>query len=168
MANMVKNTTLLIIFAVVLILLITFRKPINMALSRGLRNNNPGNIRLTFDIKGKKTFWTGEVEGKDKDFKTFNTLEFGYRAMFVTLNSYLKKGVNTIEKIINRYAPAEDNNNVISYINTVTSISGLESNKIISNDVQLKKIIKGMSFVENGVNADEEKILKGYQLYLIT
>jgi hypothetical protein len=163
-----KNTTLLIIIAIVLILLITFRNPINMALSRGLRNNNPGNIRLTYDSKGKKVFWIGEIEGKDKSFKTFKSLEYGYRAMFVTLNSYLKKGVNTIEKIVNRYAPAEDNNEPAAYINTVTRISGLEPNRVISSNEQLQKIIKGMSFVENGVEADEAKILKGYQLYLTT
>lgn len=159
-----KNTTILIIFAILVILLITFRKPIDMALSRGLRNNNPGNIRLTYDSKGNKTLWNGEIEGKDTAFKTFKSMAYGYRGMFVTLNSYLKKGYNTIEKIINRYAPSSENDS-IAYINTVSRKSGIPSNQVINNDDQVVRIITAMSFVENGVAADTEKVLAGYQLF---
>jgi hypothetical protein len=136
-----------------------------MAVSRGYKNNNPGNIRLTYDEQGHKTFWTGEIEGKDKSFKTFKTIEYGYRAMFITLSSYFKKNYNTIELIINRYAPAEDNNNPDSYINTVSKQSGITKDKIIQDDEELKKVIAAMSFVENGVHANIDQINKGYQLF---
>lgn len=135
-----------------------------MAISRGYKNNNPGNIRLTFDSTGKKTLWKGEIEGTDKAFKKFKSMAYGYRAMFITLTSYLSKGVNTIEKIISRYAPSNENDTT-SYINTVSRKSGIESNRVITSDDQLQRLIIAMSFVENGVSADANEVVKGYELF---
>ncbi|MFQ8805872.1 MAG: hypothetical protein ACLR8Y_13240 [Alistipes indistinctus] len=39
---------------------------------RGIRNNNPGNIRKD------KSSWRGEVAGPDKSFKTFGTMAWEY------------------------------------------------------------------------------------------
>lgn len=139
-----------------------------MALSRGYRNNNPGNIRLTYktvNSKKVKDFWQGEIEGADKSFKTFKNMFWGYRAMFITLTSYLKKGFNTIDLIVNRYAPAEDNNHPESYASTVSRQTGIARNKIIQTDEELKKIIAAMSYVENGVAANELQINEGYKLF---
>jgi hypothetical protein len=60
---------------------------------RGIRNNNPLNIRHNADV------FQGETKGEDKSFKTFSTMPYGYRAAFVTLATYLSRGWNTIEKI---------------------------------------------------------------------
>lgn len=138
-----------------------------MALSRGYRNNNPGNIRLTFDAKGNKTFWQGEIEGEDKSFKKFKSMAYGYRAMFVLLNTYMKNGFNTLVKIINRYAPAEDNNHPLSYINTVSNRSGVKPDEVLKQtDIEkLLKVVAGMSFVENGVSANITDVEKGYKLF---
>ena len=52
-------------------------------LSRGLRNLNPGNIRRSsVRYKGEKSHST------DSAFKQFESLEAGYRAMFVLLHTY--------------------------------------------------------------------------------
>ena len=52
-------------------------------MSRGLRNNNPGNIRLD------GVHWKGEKEpSTDNEFKQFETKARGYRAMFQCLNTY--------------------------------------------------------------------------------
>ena len=54
-------------------------------LPRGLRNNNPGNIRINGDL------FQGEVRpSKDKSFKQFETMAYGYRAMFVILRNYIR------------------------------------------------------------------------------
>ena len=46
-----------------------------MSLPRGLRNNNPGNIR------NSSTVWVGEITpSKDKSFKQFKSMAYGYRA----------------------------------------------------------------------------------------
>ena len=56
--------------------------------SRGLRNNNPLNIRKNADN------FKGEIKGKDKSFKTFSSLPYGYRAGFVILGTYLSQGIS--------------------------------------------------------------------------
>lgn len=53
----------------------TFQK----VLPRGLRNNNPGNIRLS------TTKWQGEVKGPDPVFCTFRSMPYGYRALMKVL-----------------------------------------------------------------------------------
>ena len=55
-------------------------------MTRGLRNNNPGNLRISKDK------WQGlrEVQ-EDKDFFQFKTIEYGYRALMRTLQNYRKR-----------------------------------------------------------------------------
>lgn len=70
-------------------------------MTRGLRNNNPGNIR------NSKTVWQGEiVPSTDRSFKQFKTMAYGYRAMIKLLQNYRKlNGCRTISDFINRWAP---------------------------------------------------------------
>ena len=53
-----------------------------MSNARGIRNNNPGNIRKDGSV------WRGEVAGPDKSFKTFETMAWGIRAIYHLLNNY--------------------------------------------------------------------------------
>lgn len=141
--------------------MVIFRKPIKKVLSRGYRNKNPGNIRIT-----SGALWKGEIKGTDKDFKTFKSMGFGYRAILVTLNSYFNKGFNTIEKIISRYAPGSENN-TNAYINTVTNLTGIHKDTVLdfSDKLKIKKIIEAMSYVENGIKANPIEIEEGFKLY---
>ena len=163
-----KNLWLYITGGIILLLVI-FRKPVTKTaiavaskLTRGLRNNNPGNIRLT-----PGSVWVGEVAGNDKAFKTFVDMPHGYRAIFVTLNGYLKKGFNTIEKIISRYAPPSDNNHTDAYIATVEKRTGIPRGLILTaaNREHLKKIVTAISYVENGIAADPVQVNDGFNLY---
>ena len=167
-----KNSTVLLIIGFGLFLILLFRKPLDKgfvmvqkAISRGYRNNNPGNIRLTTK-NGKPEMWQGEIPGTDKSFKTFKSMVWGYRAIFITLRSYLKNGHNTILRIINRYAPATENHTQ-SYINTVVNMTGIPSGKILSFDRpdELLKVVEAISFVENGIKANPDEIKQGYQLF---
>lgn len=73
-------------------------------LPRGMRNRNPGNIRRS------ATKYLGEVApSRDAAFKQFETMAWGYRAMFVLLDSYSRKGYRTIRQMISRYAPPIEN-----------------------------------------------------------
>ena len=78
-------------------------------------NNNPGNIRLD------GVHWKGEKEpSTDKEFKQFETMAWGYRAMFQCLNTYYSKhGLDTIRKMISRWAP-ETENATENYIKAVS------------------------------------------------
>lgn len=73
--------------------------------TRGIRNNNPGNVRLT------ATRWKGQIRpGSDKEFCVFSSMEYGIRALIVTLRTYVvKRKVNTVRKMISRWAPANEN-----------------------------------------------------------
>jgi hypothetical protein len=70
-----------------------------------LNINNPGNIR------NSSTKYIGELTpSKHKSFKTFENIFWGYRAMFKILNTYISSyHLNTIDKMINRYAPPIEN-----------------------------------------------------------
>ena len=95
-------------------------------MTRGLKNNNPGNIVLDGRV------WLGEVvPSSDKRFKQFKTRAYGYRAIFVNLAAYIRNGHNTIEKIITRWAPAFENNTA-SYIAHIAAMAGIPKNRVIS------------------------------------
>ena len=71
---------------------------------RGIRNNNPGNIE-----RGPRK-WQGEIIGDDPRFATFETPEAGIRALAKNLLTYHEKhGLNTVDGIIGRWAPANEN-----------------------------------------------------------
>ena len=71
--------------------------------ARGIRNNNPGNIRLGIN-------WLGRViPGKDLSFVEFKTMPLGVRALYIDLINKHKSGLNTIQKVIYKYAPPSEN-----------------------------------------------------------
>ena len=126
---------------------------------RGLRNNNPLNIRHNSD------HFKGEIKGKDKSFKTFETMPYGYRAAFVTLGTYLSRGWNTIEKIVTKWAPPSESNTT-GYIEKVAKYSGVPRAKELTaaDGADFILIVAAMSAVENGVNADINQIKAGFAL----
>lgn len=131
---------------------------------RGLRNNNPGNIRQNSDN------FLGEIKpSADSAFKQFESIEYGYRAMFVTLNTYQKRyGLSTIRAMISRWAPAKDNNDTEAYIRAVSSESGVPENRHITStnkDVMIP-IVAAMSRVENGVEANITEVQRGWDLFM--
>ena len=88
---------------------------------RGLRNNNPLNIRRT------ATQWQGLAPVQtDPEFCQFQTLEYGWRAAFrlLTRTYYLKYGLDTIRKIVSRWAPSNENNTE-AYITAVSLLTGI-------------------------------------------
>jgi len=128
-------------------------------LPRGLRNNNPLNLRHNNEA------FQGEVKGKDKAFKTFSSLPYGYRAAFITLATYLSRGWNTIEKIITHWAPQSENNTE-KYIVDVEKWSGVPRNKELTaaDGTDYILIVAAMSFVENGRNAAISEVTAGFNL----
>ena len=130
---------------------------------RGLRNNNPGNIRQS------STRYIGEVyPSKDDSFKQFETMAHGYRAVFVLLHTYQRKyGLNTIAGMISRYAPAVEND-TDDYINAVAEWSGVPATSRITatNGDIMVPIVAAMSRVENGVFAHMPDVVKGWDLFI--
>ncbi len=127
---------------------------------RGIRNNNPLNIRRNGDV------FQGEVvPSQDRSFKQFRSMEYGYRAAFVILGSYLNAGKNTIEKIIRSWAPPTENN-TDSYIQHVSKRSGVGRDKVLTSasGSDYRKIVAAMCRCENGIDADMAQVEAGFRM----
>ena len=66
---------------------------------RGIRNNNPLNIRRN------GTAWSGlSAQQTDRSFCQFRNMAYGFRAAFITIHTYIfKHGLGTISQIISRW-----------------------------------------------------------------
>lgn len=129
-----------------------------MSEPRGLRNNNPGNI------KQSPTQYEGEkIPSSDSVFKQFKTMAYGYRAIFVLLRYYIRRlQLDTITKIFKRYEPVEFK----LYIDHVVKETGISANKRIAPDdwKSLAKIVAAISSMENGRTANANDLMKGLSL----
>jgi hypothetical protein len=129
-------------------------------LPRGLRNNNPGNIRI-----GEEAF-LGEIKpSQDKSFRQFEHIKYGYRALFRQMYLYLTRGIDTIEEIINAWAPPSENN-TSSYVSAVCRETGIKRDKKLTarDGENYIKIVAAISHVENGVEANMGDAIAGFEL----
>ncbi|ECB4071354.1 TPA: structural protein [Salmonella enterica subsp. enterica serovar Napoli] len=115
---------------------------------RGIRNNNPGNIRWGDDWKGL----VPKEQRTDKSFCQFIKPEYGIRAMIVILRNYQRKhGLNTISGIISRWAPTNENNTQ-AYIDSVAKSTGVTPDQFIHTDDSrfMMKLLQAIIRHENG------------------
>ena len=140
----------------------------NTKLPLGYRSNNPLNIRYRVGNN-----WLGKVfppaSGKYGLYERFKDLTYGYRAALVLLRNkgYILGGLNTIRKIITKWAPEDDHNYTQSYIENVSRLTGIDPDTVIfRNDRSaLSKIVYAMSIVENGYkDTDGNSIADTYGL----
>lgn len=95
---------------------------------RGVRNNNPGNIRHSNDK------WVGKsAEQTDPDFVQFEQPQYGIRALAKILLTYDKKGLNTVAKIIGRWAPSNENDTA-AYVKNVADQLGVSPDEPLDID----------------------------------
>ena len=120
--------------------------------------NNPLNIRKS------NTKFIGEIESTNA-FKDFENMMFGYRAAFKNINTYITKyKVDTLEGIINRWAPPIENDTE-SYIKFVCSKTGFDRDKtFIKSDIDLIPLVAAMSWMENGEKPTIQDIEQGYSI----
>ena len=127
-------------------------------LPRGIRNNNPLNIRI-----GNR--WIGEVENPtDKEFEQFKDMKFGLRAGFILLKRYIERyQLTTITDIISRWAPSKENNTK-EYIAMVSNFSGIGILDEISfnNSFQMIDLVQGMIIVECGQTLNNVEVADAY------
>lgn len=122
-------------------------------LPRGMRNNNPGNIR-----KGS-TPWQGKIPlaaNTDGAFEQFAAYVYGIRAMVKNLQSYQRdRGLNTIQQIVSTWAPAADNNDTAAYVAAVYMATGIPPTSPIdtTDRATMRELVKAMTRVENGRDA---------------
>ena len=131
-------------------------------MSRGLRNCNPGNIRQS------KTRYKGERHpSRDSEFKEFESMAYGYRAMFVLLDTYSRRyGLCTIRQMLNRYAPPTENFTE-GYIRFVSEKTGIAPDEIINTRAarDMVPMVAAMSQIENGKPAVMADVHRGWELF---
>lgn len=116
---------------------------------RGIRNNNPGNIRPGNDWKGL----VPKSQRTDKDFCQFIAPEYGIRAMIIILRNYQHRyGLNTITDIITRWAPANEND-TRAYISSVANATDTAPDQPVrTNDSRfMMKLLQAIIRHENGI-----------------
>ncbi|QBH98427.1 structural protein [Limnobaculum zhutongyuii] len=98
--------------------------------SRGIRNNNPGNIDYN-----PENNWKGQLPFDpvlEKRFCRFQSAEYGIRALMSLLGTYQRKyKLRTVAALINRWAPTNENN-TSAYVNDVTKDLGVSPVQEIS------------------------------------
>lgn len=127
---------------------------------RGIRNNNPLNIRIG-------NTWLGERGNPtDPAFEEFVSIEYGLRAAFCILRRYIRRyHKNTVPAIVSTWAPASENNTQ-RYIDIVCQRSGISPTQQIwfEDETTMCKLVEAMAFVECGQPIDGKKIEKGYTM----
>ena len=111
--------------------------------TRGLRNNNAGNIRWD-----NKTQWLGQTGADSSGFIIFEKPEYGVRAIVRVLRSYQRRGIVTLGDIIATWAPASENN-VDAYVKSVEKRTGLKRNQVIFEQ-NYPELIAAIIYHENG------------------
>lgn len=119
---------------------------IDYSLPRGIRVNNPLNIR---EDKDSGDAWQGEAAYNfDASFEEFTSPEYGIRAAVRILRNYRSRGIKTLEQIIATWAPANENN-VEAYVKSVSKKTGISRGTVIT-DGDFPALIAAMIYHENG------------------
>ena len=141
-------------------------------MKRGLRNNNPLNIRRS------STHWQGaRKEQTDKSFVQFESMAYGYRAAWKILQTYYERFCTqnkdyTVRNIIGRWAPPTENDTE-AYVKNVLKLAGIGGKEKLlpPSNVQsygrLSRMVTAMNIIECGIptrEVDAEAIAQGYKL----
>lgn len=129
------------------------RKP-----TRGVRNNNPGNIDRN------KTKWQGMAKDQSGDarFVVFTTPQWGIRALMRTLMTYQTQyKLGTVRKIINRWAPPVENDTG-AYVEAVAEAVGVGPDaKIDVDEASIAlPLVKAIIHHENGYDPYPDSVIQ--------
>lgn len=124
-------------------------------ITRGIRNNNPGNIERTEANKWQgrmpRERMTKEQRGETR-FEVFSTPAWGIRAMTLLLINYQDKHrCNNVRQLIDRWAPPSENN-TDAYVDVVAKVIGVASTDFINTHEyrRMRPMVEAIIRHENG------------------
>lgn len=132
---------------------------------RGIRNNNPLNIR-------KGAAWQGLATAQtDPSFCVFKSMLYGLRAAHKLLRNYITgydgrgKPCENLSTIIAKWAPPSENatQKYIEYVSNATGLSPFERIHFLDRKVMCD-IVEAMAFVECGQKIDRQLIESAFDL----
>ncbi len=145
--------------------------------TRGIRNNNPMNIRVN-----QANNWVGKIKkGKrDPQFEEFTQMMYGVRAGIRIIRNYVRKyNIPNIKELIERWAPEEDGNDTLAYIQNVVKVIKMNFKMMgdekrekgitlyspvdINDFFFMKALIMAMCKLESRYVVDEATFLEAWQ-----
>jgi len=114
-----------------------------MSIPRGIRNCNPGNIRLGQSWQGMAAMQT------DPSFVQFLSPEYGIRAIAKIMLTYASNGIDTISGIINRWAPPSENDTG-AYVQAVAEQCSVAPTDAVDMKSVLPGLVRAIIQHENG------------------
>lgn len=117
---------------------------VTQSLPRGIRNNNPGNIRRN------AIRWEGmKARQTDSEFVQFTAPVYGFRALVRILKNYERRGLITVREIISTYAPSTENHTE-KYIAFVSGRLQVSPDQELNLAQNLLSLIKAITAFEQG------------------
>lgn len=127
---------------------------------RGIRNNNPLNIRIG-------NTWLGETkEPTDSEFEQFISVKYGLRAAFCILRRYIRRyHRDTIRKIVSSWAPASENDTE-KYISFVAHEMMITADDTIryEDEEKMCRLVQAMARMECGQVIEMNTIVESYKM----
>jgi len=126
----------------------------NVTIPRGIRLNNPGNIRLS------KIRWLGQVAMSaqdDPDYVRYIEPVYGIRAIAKIFHSYAARGILSISGIIHSWAPPTENDtdsyvkDVLIFMNTGHDVSIVGANTLVDSRNLTLLLVPAIIHHEQGV-----------------
>lgn len=128
---------------------------------RGIRNNNPLNIRRS----GQP--WRGKITyGNDPSFEQFESMAMGIRAAMIIVRTYIRSHhLDTPVLIVSRWAPPCENSTT-RYIDFVCEKSGLQrSHRLTLNSkFDICRLLWAMAWYENGQELPFADFIRAWSL----
>ena len=128
---------------------------------RGIRNNNPLNIR-----RNPANQWQGlRPVQADKLFCQFKAMKWGLRAAIRLMENYIRRGAQTPRQIISRWAPPSENNTQ-GYITQACQRAGLDPDFPVLFWADSKKLLRAMCWIESRFLPSDELLEEARALSL--
>lgn len=134
--------------------------PRRRLIPRGIRNNNPLNIRIG-------NVWLGEVDNPtDPEFEQFVSMKYGLRAAFVLIRRYIRHyNRDTISAIITAWAPKQEND-TLAYIDAVSRLANIPVDEPLRYEQkpEMVSLVMAMAKIETGRDMDEALVCAAYDM----
>lgn len=123
----------------------------NCSLPRGVRNNNPGNLRAGsyLGVVANNTDYNCSTKRIEKKYLQFQSMEYGILAIINILMRGLTFGLPyTPQQILSKYPNAAGNGQYITAVSQIMGVSPLQA--VIWNKQLIEKAVKAIAQIENG------------------
>ena len=134
---------------------------------RGIRANNPGNLRYIPAIR-----WLGQIGPDDRGFARFDTMVHGIRAAAKDVLSGFRQarssggqaGEDTVREIITEWAPPSENDTE-AYVQAVARAMDVDPDQqLMPTHDTLVALLRAIFYHENGVRVSDQDIHAGVAL----